>query len=156
MKRIDISTPKHPATFVLVDDADFDCLNQWKWCRNTRGYAVRRDSVSGRVVLMHREILSPPAGVLVDHINGDPLDNQRENMRLCTHAENIRNCKKHRNGATSRFKGVSWNKRDKSFQVSIMFQRKAMNLGSYKSEEDAARAYEAAAHKYHGEFARTN
>jgi len=157
MKLIDVSTPKHPNTFVKVDDEDFEPLNQWKWTITEKGYARRRvPDGRRRNLLMHRSILNAASGVLVDHINGDKLDNQRANLRLCTLTENCRNRKPNLDG-TSKYRGVGWSKNENKFRARIKIgggQRVA--LGYFKSETEAAMAYNEAALKYHGEFARLN
>ena len=140
----------------LVDDEDYEWLRQRKWhCRN--GYATHSewDGSSGkaRVVRMHREIMQPPEGMEVDHINHDKLDNRRENLRICTHAENQHNSRMQRNN-TSGFRGVChfrnrWTARIKMGGI----QR---NLGYYGTPEAAARAYDEAAKELHGEFAALN
>lgn len=79
----------------LVGDSDFEWFNQWKWTAMKRGntwYAVRGGFL-GPKILMHREIMNAPKDMQVDHINGDGLDNRRENLRVCTNAENGRNRK---------------------------------------------------------------
>jgi hypothetical protein len=154
---IDVSTPKYPNTSVKVDDSDFDWLNQWKWYLNgPDGYACRAQQEYGKRhrVYMHLEILKPPQGKLCDHRNGDHLDNRRENLRICTHADNSRNRKRSSN--TKFYKGVSWNRHDKRFLAKIKVNRQYIYLGSFVAETDAAAAYNAGAIKYHGEFACLN
>ena len=151
MKVIELTQYK----FALVDDADYDALAAVKWCAQKDGhttYAVRNSE--GRTVLMHRVITAAPQGVQVDHINGDGLDNRRDNLRLCTHAENLRNqrVKPH----SSKYKGVYWDARDGKWQAQIRIDGRKKNLGYFTSELDAGRAYDEAAVKYFGEFARKN
>lgn len=140
----------------LVDDGDYEYLMQWKWNahkhRNT-WYAKYNKTFSS--VKMHRLIMNAPAGVQVDHINGDGLDNRRENLRLCTHIENMHNSGKHKNN-TSGFKGVHWNKQRQTYQVFIMVNRKHKYVGSFSILEEAAHAYDEAAKEHYGEFARLN
>src|SRR5687768_11145590 len=86
--------------FATVDDADFDHLNQWKWHFSHYGYARRTTSSRfGRqkFIFMHREIMQAPDGMDVDHINCNKLDNRRQNLRLCTRADNLRNRNKQSN-----------------------------------------------------------
>jgi len=90
----------------------------------------------------------------VDHRNHDTLDNKDNNLRICKHIENCRNIRK-RSGCTSKHKGVSWHKKLEKWIARIMFN-KAVYLGSFKNEIDAAEAYNQAALKYFGEFANLN
>lgn len=135
----------------IVDDEDFERISQFDWiARKIEGkvYAVK-------MLYLHRVIMNAPAGMVVDHINGDSLDNRRSNLRLCTPAENARNRSKKKN-STSGFKGVSWNNMANKWQAQIMANGKLKALGVFVEKEDAARAYDKAARELHGEFARTN
>lgn len=145
----------------LVDDDDFDYLNQWKWCalhmHKTNWYAVRSSSrIDGKskTVLMHRLILDVPKNLVIDHLNGDGLDNRRGNLRICTSRENSRNKKIQKNN-TTKYKGVS-RFNDKKYQVKIKVDGKLLHLGLFENLLDAARAYDKAASKYYGEFANLN
>src|ERR1700760_4850742 len=80
---------------IQVDDTDFDFLSRFNWYVNKRGYA-QCDSFNGLRVMMHRIVISVPKGKEVDHRNQDKLDNRKENIRVCTHAENTRNRRKNR------------------------------------------------------------
>lgn len=145
---------------VKVDDEDYEWLIKFKWYCNNRGYAVRSShfkTESGKwtckTVLMHREIANAPKGMDVDHADLDPLNNQRYNLRVCTRTENSLNrglCKAN----TSGFRGV--NKADKKWIARIAFNGKRLYLGAFTDKQEAVRAYNAAALKYHGEFARLN
>lgn len=138
----------------LVDDVDFDMLMQWKWCYNT-GYAVRTDYSSGKPkrIYMHRLIMETPSGMETDHINSNRLDNRRSNLRVCTHQQNCMNVLP---VGASKYKGVTWHKGDRKWQSSIFVDGKLKYLGSFKSEEDAALAYNFAALEAFGEFAKQN
>lgn len=152
MKTIPLSQGK----FTLVDDEDFDWLNQWKWtCID--GYARRYPTVSGRrvSVCMHRLILSAPEGFEVDHIDGDGLNNQRSNLRICKHAQNCRNQKRCRDSRTG-LKGVDFHRRLRKYRARITHDYKVMHLGFFDTAEQACAAYNKAALQIHGEFARPN
>jgi len=160
MKQIDVSTPKYPNTFAIVDDADYDWLNQWKWYVCKKGnfsYALRSLPRNGKQkgIRMHREIMKPGVGFDVDHINHNCLDNRRCNLRTCSRSENSYNQIKSPN-KTSKYKGVVWHKQLKKWQTSIMLNRRSVYLGCFVDEIDAARIYDEKAKELFGEFAWTN
>jgi HNH endonuclease/AP2 domain len=106
---------------------------------------------------MHRAIMRAPTGAVVDHINGDTLDNRRSNLRVVTQAQNSRNRRK-TPGLTSAYKGVYYRAEAKSYPWCAIIQVNGMKvqLGQFMTERDAALAYNAAATRLHGEFARLN
>jgi hypothetical protein len=157
MKKLKLSQGK----FAVVDDEDYEELAKYKWRAQKGGYtfyAVRSSYLKDgkhNVILMHRVILDAPKGMFVDHINGDGLDNRRCNLRLCTHAENIRNSKTRRDN-TSGYKGVYLLKHDRKWCACLSVNGVTRHLGRFTTPEAAARAYNEAAEKYYGRFARTN
>jgi hypothetical protein len=136
--------------FALIDKADEPQVSQHKWIFASRGYAFTR--IDGVVMMMHRFIMDASADAEVDHIDGDGLNNQRYNLRVCSRAENAKN--RHTSTGRSRFKGV-WRDRS-SWRATIWSDGKRSHLGSFVSERKAARAYDKAARELHGEFACTN
>jgi len=148
--------------WVMVDAEDYDELSKYKWAliRGTTGvmYAQRhpwdKKTKKQNIERMHRTIMKAKKGQEIDHVNGNGLDNRKSNLRFCTQSQNCSNSGSR--GGTSRFKGVSFNKRDKNWKAYIMANSKNKNLGYFKLEEDAARAYDEAAKKHHGEFAWCN
>jgi hypothetical protein len=150
----------------LVDIDDWIVLSQWKWkamrYANGAHYAYRQERDDSRklmTITMHRVIMSPvPEGLLVDHENHDSLDNRRRNLRHATPSQNKSNSNKYkvRSDCASRFKGVSFHKHVKKWQAEIQKNHVKHQLGYFENEADAARAYDEAAKRIHGEFALTN
>lgn len=140
-----------------VDDCDFEFLSQFTWTYSG-GYAVTALSVYGRnyTTRMHRVIMAAPAGLEVDHRNRDRLDNRRRNLRFCTRGQNNHNSDskvaiRRKGKFTSKYVGVKKN-RNGSFTARIWFDKKAKELGTFRSEEDARSAVIAGSKKYYGEF----
>jgi len=145
-----------------VDDDDYQKVIAFRWgaLRNIgsdRVYArtTMRVGAKKSQVLMHRLVTNAPLGMQVDHINHDTLDNRKDNLRVCTNAQNAHNRRKHR-GGSSQYKGVSWDKRHEKWLAQIQVDKKKRCLGYYEAEADAARAYDAVAREHFGEFANTN
>jgi hypothetical protein len=99
--------------------------------------------------------MNVPDGFQIDHIDGDGLNNQKSNLRIGTHQQNIMNRTKQRNN-TSGYKGVSFDKSTNKFVAQIGYNKKGIHIGSFKTAILAARAYDVEAIKYHGEFANLN
>ncbi len=144
--------------FALVDVADFERVSAHSWSSGIRdAYAISR--IIGNVVTMHRFLMAPERGVLVDHINGDGLDNRRSNMRFATYSQNLQNKRAVANSAVP-FKGVmrtvTGPYKKIVFTANIREDGKKRRIGTFRTPEDAARAYDGAARILHGEFARLN
>lgn len=150
----------------IVDDEDFEWINSYRW--HLRGnakrnpnkmYAVHQPYSNGkktRQVAMHRLVMGiKDQLIVVDHIDHNGLNNQKANLRICSPAENTRNSRPS-NGRSSRFKGVNFHKQTQKWCARITSDSKTIFVGLLESEEDAARHYNAAAVKYHGEFACLN
>jgi hypothetical protein len=157
---IPIESKTHGLKHYFIDGDDFDKIKTYNWHITSTGYIQtnikNNKSKSGfSSVGIHRIILDCPDAMLVDHINHNPLDNRKENLRICTNTENCRNSKKPKNGKLSKYKGVSMTYGKYWFaQIGINGKRK--RLGTFENEIDAAKAYNEAALKYHGEFALLN
>ena len=153
-----IDSPKYGKHTVLIDDEDFEKVKDFKWSIFTarKLYVFRNAKENGttKVELLHRRLLNFPNGE-VDHINGDGLDNRKFNLRACTNSENHMNRGKQKNN-TSGFKGVMQYGRFGKWKAQIVVKRKNIHVGCYDTPEQAAVAYNTAALKYHGEFARLN
>ncbi len=151
--------PEIPLTqgmVAVVDQEDYASLNQRKWYVlkvEKLCYAVR--SVKGGVVLMHRQLLNVTQGKEIDHKDGDGLNNCRSNLRTCNHQQNHYNLRNRLN-TSSIYKGVSWDKDKHKWRASLKAEGKIKHLGRFKDEALAALAYNEAATKYHGEYARLN
>ena len=136
---------------ILADAADYDLLSKYSWCISNTGYAVA--NINYKVIRMHRYILglSEPTKI-IDHINGNTLDNRKVNLRYCTNTENSRNCRLSKNN-TSGVSGVNLIKSSGRYRARIMVNRKEIRLGHFKTFEEAAKARREAEKKYFGEFA---
>jgi len=153
--------PLTKGAVAIIDAEDYDRVKHWKWFITSRGYAGRWITVHAdgkakkRLVHLHRFILSEE-GMITDHINGNKLDNRKANLRICSNTENIRNMKQRRRNNTSGYKGVSWSKKLGAYRAYIVVDRRQISLGFHKCPKQAALAYNLAALKYYGEFARLN
>lgn len=169
MKEIKLTKGK----VALVDDSDYEWLNKSKWYANEGNstYYARRYCGVGTSIKMHQQIMTPPKGMLVDHRDGDGLNNQRSNLRICTISQNNTNRKPSKNG-TSKYLGVSRNivnnrgfsKANNCYvsseyiywKAQIIDNKKVKVLGNFKTELEAAIIYNLTARRYHGEYARPN
>lgn len=140
---------------ILASKQDIPTLSNYTWHING-GYA--RTRVGDKIIKMHRLLLNAPSEKEVDHINGNPLDNRRENLRLVTHSQNQANRKVNKTSASG-LKGVCYNRfmqRQKRWKAHIYHAGKRTTIGHYYTKEEAARAYDDMAIKLKGKFARTN
>lgn len=165
-----IEIPLTRGQVTVVDDEDVD-LAQLKWyaffAANYSGggahLAARKVSADNgqQTTFLHRVVLARAIGRVLkrheypDHINRDPLDNRRSNLRLATRSENARNRNAQSNNVSG-YKGVGWHKRSRKWRAFITLNRKQRHIGHFDKAEDAARAYDKAARELHGEFARLN
>ena len=144
----------------IVDDDDYEYLNQFKW----HIYKQNRNNFYARTVIylnkkripvvMHR-LLIKCDGYIIDHISGDGLDNRKCNIRVCTRSENPINRRVNINNLSG-YKGVSWFKPEQKWRAQIQYKKVVYHLGCFEQRIDAAKAYNEAAIKYHGEFANLN
>lgn len=141
----------------LVDDADHDwllSLGKWQASLTRGGAAYAIHSMKRGRYYLHRLLV--PGAVMVDHINGDTLDNRRVNLRAATAAQNARNSRAQIRSATQ-FKGVYRHRSTVNpWRAALSINQRQLSLGAYATPEDAARAYDAAAAEHFGEFARLN
>lgn len=156
MKEIELTQGK----VALVDDEDYEWLNQWNWCAvrlpNKNNGSIHWYASRGWTRYMHRFILNLiGTKQRADHIDGDGLNNQRFNLRIATGAQNNmnrRNVREH----SSQYKGVSWDYVNQKWMVRIKAKGYYMNLGRFVDEVEAALAYDRAAMHYFGEYANLN
>lgn len=163
MKQIPLTQGK----VALVDDEDYDrlvAMGKWKYQKSSSGggYAskskIRRKEdgkYTSDTILMHRFIMNASKGFDVDHGDSDGLNNQKYNLKTCTHAENMRNMKKPSHN-TSGFKGVHFYKSRNKWTAQIQVNLKTIHLGYFESPILAAKKYNEAARTHFGEFAKLN
>jgi hypothetical protein len=149
--------------FARVDPEDYRRLAEYKWFlagSPTGCYAAHwhypEDSKRRRKVWMHRQIIDIPPGMVCDHINRNGLDNRKANLRPATISQNLCNRPKRKTKTRSRYKGLEWDRAQRKWKARLQLNGRKIYLGSFKSEEAAARAYDTAAKKYHGQFATLN
>jgi HNH endonuclease len=142
---------------VLVDDNDYErvSLEEWSALRQRKTLYAYFSRRGHKNAYMHRMICGESDGMEVDHVNGCGLDNRRENLRKCSHAQNIAN-QGLQTSNTSGYKGVSFNKRDGKFESYICAGGKKAGLGYFSDPKRAAIAYDEAAVRLFGKFAKTN
>ena len=150
MKKIKLTQGK----FALVDDEDFEKLNKYKWYSTkptSLYYAIT--FINKRNIRMHRFILNPKREEEIDHIDGNGLNNQKINLRICTHSQNMTNHKIRRDN-TSGVSGIYWNKCAKKWQAYIGFKNKIIYLGIFKTLKDARESRNLKERALFGEFRR--
>lgn len=157
-----ITVPLTQGKSTVIDAADWPliCDRHWNLLRTQAGclYAatwIRQPSGKYWVQLLHRLLLDPPPGMLVDHRNGDGLDNRRANLRLATESQNHFNAGKHSHN-TSGYKGVTWDKERQKWLAQIRAYKRQYFLGRFTDPIAAARAYDAKCRELHGAFAVLN
>jgi hypothetical protein len=145
---------------MIIDRSDFSAVSKLSWHATTlgrRNYTryIHSDG-NGKSILLHRFLMKPENNQIIDHINGNGLDNRRSNLRIATLSQNNMNARKRKDGITSQYKGVTFYKRTKRFFAQITINKKYICLGYFKSAFIAALAYDAEAIKLFGKYARLN
>jgi hypothetical protein len=159
MKEIKLTRNK----VALVDDEDFDYLNQFKWCvrkrkNSTIYYAFRSKRIAGKktVIHMHRVILGlEDPGIICDHKDHNGLNNQKYNLREANYSQNNSN-RTSRKNSSSKYLGVSWNKQQGKWHAQIKKGLLRIHLGYFECEIEAAKAYNLKAAEIHGEYSNLN
>ena len=141
-------------TVTLVDDEDYERLNQFKWHIST-GYAARYvHSIKKSSVYMHTEVLRhADKRYVVDHVDGNKLNNCKHNLRVCTQQQNSWNTNTPLRAASG-YRGVYRN--GAKWCARIKHNNKVQHIGNFNTSEEAAMAYDVAALEYRGEFAKLN
>jgi hypothetical protein len=149
--------------YAKVDPADYKRLRKHEWYtkrgfKSFYAHTLQRDIKTGKIKheYMHQMLLEAPEGMIIDHINHEGMDNRKSNLRAATYSQNRCNSKKWSGVYSSKYKGVSWHKGSRKWTAQIGFQKKRVHLGYFGSEVEAAKAYDRAAKKHHGEFACLN
>jgi len=141
----------------LVDDEDFEYLSKFSWyLLNSKGGIYARGFVNGKSVLLHRLLLKPDASMFVDHKDRNGLNNQKSNLRICTRSQNSANRRSRLTKPTSKYLGVAFETDRQKWTARIRKDKVGIRLGGFETEIEAAKAYNDAALKYHGEFANLN
>ena len=155
--------PMAQPKYAKVDPCDYERLRKFEWLARkgknsfyARGLVVSSKTGKEKMVYMHQVLIKVPDGMVTDHINHDGMDNRSANLRAATRAQNMRNRKKFSNSTGSKYKGIYFRKKSRKWEASITFKKKLIHLGCYRSEIEAAKAYDRAAMKYHAEFACLN
>lgn len=156
MKKISLGHGK----YAIVDDHNYAWLMTFKWHATTgsisyAGTNIRQPSGKFKSVKMHRLIVGALPNELVDHIDGNGHNNLIANLRKCNRQQNSFNSSKRRQNKSG-YKGVSWNKAEKTWVAQIKVNNKNFRLGTFDNPLDAAKAYDAHAKELHGEFAKLN
>lgn len=157
MKEIPLANGK----VAFIDDEDYAWVSQWHWCAtlcNGKWY-VKRDVMANHsrsTILLHRALLGlDDPDVEVDHVDGNGLNNSRQNLRTCTHQLNQMNRPK-LEGCTSKHKGVFWSKIRNKWAVQISVNKRRKHVGYFTDELAAAKAYNEAVSELYGRFPRLN
>lgn len=154
MLKIELTQDKE----MIVDNDDYIWLKDISCQFHHQGYAVHTKRIKNKIkqYLVHRMILGlTDSKIKVDHINGNKLDNRKSNLRIATTQQNGMNRTKIKK-FTSKYKGVGWNKRNKKWRAIIYLNNKCIYIGAYKTELEAAKAYNKKAKELYGEFAKLN
>lgn len=139
--------------YAIISSSDYEKIKHIKWHYSSCGYAMGRN-LNKEKVYMHRLLIGAKKGEYVDHIDGNKLNNRKDNLRICTQSENMRNSTKRAN-CSSIYKGVC-NSKTRGWISYITLNKKRKTLGYHKSEVEAAENYNENAVKMHGKFCKLN
>lgn len=155
--RLDVSTPKNPSLYVIIDLEDLPKVSSGrKWhAKKESGIFYASRNTPEKTERMHRIIMNAKPGEIVDHINGNGLDNRKKNLRIVSKSQNSSNSKLNCN-SSSGYKGVHKRSDCGKWQARIQVNKKTIHLGYREDPKEAAKLYDEAAIKYFGEYAKTN
>lgn len=159
--KIELSGNFGKGRFILIDKEDFNRVSKHRWWLGTKNLRPATDiwdkkTKTSKRVLLSRFIINPPDKMIVDHINGNPLDNRKCNLRVCTFEENQRNRTTLNKNNTSGYRGVSWDRFRKKWVAQLSLKYKHVYLGRFSDIEDARKAVKLAIVEKHGDFANIN
>lgn len=141
---------------MLVDDEDYPLLNRFNWWAFKSRYTYYAQArIGGKMVLVHRLIMPARKNQIIDHKDNNGLNNQKNNLRVCSFSQNNQNSK-NREHNTSGFRGVHYNRRDKMYYCRIGNKGKRLFVGCFKDSTEAAKAYDVKAKELHGQFCKLN
>lgn len=159
---VEFKIPLTQGQFTIVDEDVYEWASKLKWFAahwKNGFYACRGGKMTNGIrkpnEALHRTIMNPPEGMMIDHINGNTLDNRRDNLRICSNTQNQRNQQLSKRNTVG-YKGVSWHQRHKKWIARIRVNNRLIHLGYYTDLIEGAKAYDVAAIKYYGEFANIN
>lgn len=141
---------------ILIEESDYNLISEYLWCESKEGYArTTSKSNKNKSILMHRLIFGNRSPELIDHINGNKLDNRRCNLRGCSNSQNQMNRQVSKN-KSSQYKGVHWASDRGKWRALIQKDKATYRLGDFETEDAAAIAYNEKALQLFGTFARLN
>ncbi len=159
-----LNSKKYPGLVTIIDEEDYKELVKYKWYpvvdpkNNTIYVSTTQDN--HKTIIMHRFIMQLHGNniknKMIDHEDHNGLNNQKENLRICTRSKNLQNSKKPKDAFTSKYKGVDFRKDRNKYRALIMLDKKKYFIGHFDNEEDAAKAYDSKAIELFGEFAYLN
>lgn len=147
---LEVTSKKYGIVDFLFSPCDVDIISKYNWCVVKHGNHTYARTSDGSNLILHRVLLDPGPEFVVDHRDGNTLDNRRENIRVCTHAENAINRTRSK---FSNLRGIAYRKDSKKWRAYVGLDKKRINIGTFSSLKEAIIAYNEAALYYYGEFA---